>query len=104
MGRCQEPHCLQEVPDHLWELHQDEHVAERLAAEEFESSRQRQDDFYPTQSKDSDPFNFGNDDSDAQLALALNREFQKEDEERSFRQIQVYILSHADVVEERNRR
>jgi hypothetical protein len=61
-------------------------VAERLAAEEFEAFHQRQ----PAQATvDSFPPN-DDIDGDLQLALALNREFRQEEEERSYRQVQVY--------------
>ena len=93
--QCEEPHCLQIVPDHLFQSHQDEHFAERLAAEQFENQRQNHDedeafaraighggDFESSSGMDAD--------SDYQLALALNREIRAEEEERSFRLVQVH--------------
>lgn len=92
--QCQEPHCLQLIPSHLFQSHQDEHLAERLAAEEFENQ---------TQTHDADEalaralYHAGNvpssstmeADSDYQLALAVNREIRAEEEEVSFRLVQV---------------
>ncbi len=96
MGRqCQEPYCLQIVPDHLFQSHQDEHLAERLAAEEFENQRRNQHDDVvlaramanavgvESSSRIVDSHN------DYKLALALNREIRAEEEERTFRVVQV---------------
>ena len=97
MGRqCQEPYCLQIVADHLFQSHQDEHLAERLAAEEFENQRRNQhaDNVVlaramanavgvESSSRMVDSHN------DYQLALALNREIRAEEEQRSFRIVQV---------------
>jgi hypothetical protein len=98
MGRrCEEPHCLQVVPDHLFLSHQDEHLAERLAAEEYE--QQHENDPTATdealaraladQGADTESLGFADEDVDYQMALALNREFRTEEEERSFRNVQV---------------
>jgi hypothetical protein len=82
------------VPDHLFESHQDEHFAERLAAEDFE--RQQNDQIADAElaralaNNESDVGNLGGEGDDFQLALALNREFRNEEEERFFRQVQVY--------------
>ena len=90
MGRhCPEPYCLQDVPDQLYESHQDQHIAERLAAEDFEAFKQQHDDRAWDNTVANDPFDFTFEDRDMQLALALNREFRQEEEERSFRQVQV---------------
>src|SRR5277367_1283917 len=98
MGRrCEEPHCLQIVPDHLFLSHQDEHLAERLAAEEFEQNYQND----PTttdealaraladQAAETESLGFADEDVDYQIAIALNREFRTEEEERSFRNVHV---------------
>jgi hypothetical protein len=92
--RCQEPHCLEIVPDHLFDSHQDHHIAERLAAEEFERQRNEQNSDALlaraiANGRESETFGFGREDDDFQLALALNREFRDEEEQRSFRQVQV---------------
>jgi len=99
MGRrCEEPHCLQIVPDHLFLSHQDEHLAERLAAEEFEQhhndptitdealARALADEGAKTES-----LGLADEDIDYQMALALNREFRTEEEESSFRNVQVLL-------------
>jgi hypothetical protein len=92
--RCQEPHCLEIVPDHLFDSHQDQHIAERLAAEEFEQHRNEQNADAQlaraiANNEESEAFSAGGEDDDFQLALALNREFRNEEEQRSFRQVQV---------------
>lgn len=98
MGKqCQEPHCLEIVPDHLFESHQDEHIAERLAAEEFERQRNHQiadaELARALAHNEGDVFNIGGEDDDFQLAVALNREFRNEEEQRFFRQVQVYTFT-----------
>jgi len=98
MGRrCEEQHCLQIVPDELFLSHQDQHLAERLAAEEYEQHHQND----PTatdealaraladQGAETESLGLADEDVDYQVALALNREFRTEEEERSFRNIQV---------------
>lgn len=92
--QCQEPHCLQLVPEHLFQTHQDEHLAERLATEEFESGRQNQNKdeaLARAMALGGEPesSNMMDADSDYQLALALNREMRAEEEARSFRMVQV---------------
>lgn len=97
MGRqCQEPYCLQIVADHLFQSHQDEHLAERLAAEEFENQRRNQHEdvvltraIANTVEVDSSSRMDPDIDNDYQLALALNREIRAEEEQRSFRIVQV---------------
>ena len=94
LRQCEELHCLQLVPEHLFQSHQDEHLAERLAAQEFESQKQNQ---YDDEALARAMANGGelespsgmDADSDYQLALALNREIRADEEERSFRMVQV---------------
>jgi hypothetical protein len=109
MGRlCEEPHCLQTVPDELFQSHQDEHVAERLAAEEHERNRSRQfADAQFAQELASQGTQNGfseldqqeiEQDPDYQLALSLNRQFREEEEQRSYQSLQVLIsiaISHS---------
>lgn len=95
--RCEVPYCFEVVADLDWDFHQDQHLAERLAAEEFEGRDKQYDDdkalacalaeecdksFYTQQSIDDD----------FQLALALRDEFLAEEEEQSFRDAQVRLL------------
>ena len=92
--QCEEPHCLQSVPDHLFQSHQDQHVAERIAAEEYEQHRQtRTVDLAVAKELGNDditaPYDVEAEDPDYQMALALNREFRQEEEQRFFRQVQV---------------
>lgn len=96
MGRrCEEPHCLQIIPERLFQSHQDLHYAERLAAEDFERQRHsRSTDQALTRtlslgSAEDESSNVNDEESDYLLALALNREFRKEEEELSFRSVQV---------------
>jgi hypothetical protein len=97
MGRrCEEPHCLQIVPDHLLLSHQDQHLAERLVAEEFEQLNQNDpitDEALARaladQGAETESLGLAEEDVDYQMALALNREFRTEEEERSFRNVQV---------------
>ena len=114
MGRrCEEPHCLQIVPAHLFLSHQDQHLAERLAAEEFE--QHHQNDTTATDealaraladdSAEADSFSLADEDVDYQMALALSRELTTEVEERSFRNVQVarHRFERSNVaLEERN--
>jgi|SRR5579859_5875161 len=89
MGRrCQEAHCLQYIPDHLFESHRDQHFAEHLAAEEFEhyNSVQHGGSQFAQVLASSSGISV---DEDYQLALSLNRDFRKEEEELSFRSVQV---------------
>jgi len=95
--RCEEPHCLQLVPEHLLQAHQDQHLAERLFAEEFEQQKNAQvgDAAMATaiaqnEVAASDSMDGDIEDSDYQFALALNRELREEEEQRFFRQVQVY--------------
>ena len=98
MGRrCEEPHCLEIVPDRLFESHQDQHIAERLAAEEWEAEKNIRSDETLAQAlafrdNDDGALHLEDEDVDYQLALALNREFRTEEEERSFRDIQAIIM------------
>jgi hypothetical protein len=92
--QCQEPYCLQIIPDHLFPSHQDEHTAERLAAEEFENQRRHHDEDAVlaramADSVEAESSSRMDPDNDYQLALALNREIRAEEEERSFRMVQV---------------
>ena len=96
MGRrCEEPHCLQIVPDHLFVSHQDQHLAERLAAQKFEQQHQNNptttDEALARALADEEPetesLGLADEDVDYQMALALNREFRTEEEERSFRNV-----------------
>lgn len=96
MGRrCEEVYCLQIVPEHLFQSHQDRHAAERLAAQEFEQQHHsRNTDEALARAldrglaEDESP-NVNDENNDYLLALALNREFRIEEEERSFRNVQV---------------
>jgi hypothetical protein len=96
MGRrCEEPYCLQIIPERLFQSHQDLHFAERLAAEDFERQRHSQNTdqalaraLAPDSAEDRSS-NVNDEESDYLLALALNREFRKEEEELSFRSVQV---------------
>jgi hypothetical protein len=96
--RCGELHCLEIVPDHLFADHKDRHLAERLAAEEFEQqTRQRNQDEELAHQLQSDfsedyPSSYGREDLDYQLALDLNRQYRDEEAERSFRLVQVNLL------------
>jgi hypothetical protein len=100
--RCEEPHCLQLVPDQLFQIHQDQHLAERLEAEEYEQSgRQRLQRTAQTAGNaaaaelDQNSLATSHDidtEDDYQMALALNREFRDEEEQRFFRQIQVFAF------------
>lgn len=109
--RCDEPHCLQLVPEYLFQSHQDQHLAERLVAEEFEQQRHEQDnDDALARALALGPTEVGhiyvdNEDEDYLMALALNREFRTEEEERSFRNVQVAQCSikRLTILEERNR-
>ena len=101
MGRrCEEPYCLQIIPDHLFLSHQDQHLAERLAAEEFEQQHQNNptttDEALARALADEEPetesLGLADEDVDYQMALALNREFRTEEEERSFRNVQVISI------------
>jgi len=94
---CEEPYCLQLVPEHLFQTHQDQHLAELLAAEEFEYQRQIQlgDAAVATAiAKDEATYSMASDteDKDYQLALTLNREFRQKEEQQHFRQVQVLEL------------
>ena len=75
-------------------------MAERLAAEEFEQNYQND----PTttdealaraladQAAETESLGFADEDVDYQIAIALNREFRTEEEERSFRNVHVLSL------------
>jgi hypothetical protein len=98
MGRrCEEPYCLQIIPEHLFHSHQDRHVAERLAAEDFEQLQQSRNAdealarALALVSAEDESSNVNDKDNDylLALALALNREFRIEEEEHSFRNVQV---------------
>ena len=89
---CEEPHCLQRVPHHLFQSHQDHNYAERVAAEEFESRAVPQTVIGNTITDHPGALDLDNEeDEDLQLALALNREFRKEEEKQFFRQFQVIL-------------
>jgi hypothetical protein len=98
--RCEEPYCLQIIPDHLFLSHQDQHLAERLAAEEFEQQHQNNptatDEALARALADEEPetesLGLADEDVDYQMALALNREFRTEEEERSFRNVEVLFF------------
>lgn len=95
--QCEEPYCLQLVPEHLFQSHQDQHLAELLAAEEFEHQRQIQlgDAAVATAiAKDEGMYSIASDteDQDYRLALTLNREFRQKEEQQHFRQVQVVAL------------
>ena len=93
--RCEEAHCLEIVPEHLFQAHQDQHLAERLAAEEFEQRQREQTDAEIARtladSSGNPSFPVNDEDADFQLALSLNRQFRAEEEELSFRDIQVFL-------------
>ena len=95
MGRrCKEPYCLQIIPDKLFQSHQDQHIAERLAAEEFEQQHHRQNSDEALaqalgRSTPEESFLANDDNADYLMALALNREFRTEEEEHAFRNVQV---------------
>lgn len=92
---CEEPHCLQVIPEHLFQSHQDQHFAERLTAEEFEQQHREQNDdealarAIAVETTGDEATAFDNNDGDYLMALALNREFRTEEEERSYRNVQV---------------
>src|SRR5271170_2539524 len=96
--RCEEPHCLQIIPTHLFQSHQDQHLAERLAAEDFEQQQQVEstdEELARSLAVQTSQHNgsFGDDEnSDYEFALALNREFRTEEEERSWKNVQVHRL------------
>lgn len=92
--RCDEPHCLQIVPEHLWMIHQDQHFAERLIAEEFEDNRlnevhQTLARGLTAKSANSEILENQGVDADYQLALALNQEVKIEGKQSWFPAIQV---------------
>jgi len=105
---CEEPHCLEFVPDDEFQLHQDRHLAERLAAEEFEQNQSvaHEDEVLAHALADNSNRNgiesiiqdgglFERDDYG--IALDLNRRFRLEEEEVSFRNLQVTRQSiHAE--------
>jgi hypothetical protein len=72
--QCKEPYCLQIVPDHLYASHQDQHLAERLAAEEFERQQQQlaNDLSLARQLEAEGSGNVPSGDTDYQLALQLS--------------------------------
>ena len=95
--RCEVPYCFEVVTDLDWDFHQDQHLAERLAAEEFEGREEQYDEdralacalaeecdksFYTQQSVDDD----------FQISLSLSNGFLAEGEESSFRSAQVRLL------------
>ena len=95
MGRrCEEPHCLQIIPENLFQSHLDQHIAERLATEEFEQQHNLQNsDEALAQAlghgSQEELFIASDEDADYLMALALNREFRTEEEKHSFRSVQV---------------
>ena len=93
--RCEEPHCLQMVPEYLFQIHQDYHVAERLAAEEAEQQQTQHFGANADAAAEAVTIaqNGDTEDSDYQFALALNREYREEEEQHFFRQMQVRSLT-----------
>jgi|SRR5947207_15459898 len=98
--QCEEAHCLQRVPVHLFQLHQDKHLAERLAAEEFETHRLNRIDRTAQSPLGSSRkgslawqglLPIDSEDEEFQLSLALNRQLREEDEKYLFRQVQVHL-------------
>jgi len=98
--RCEEPHCLEFVPDDEFELHQDRHLAERLAAEEFEQNRSLvlEDEILAHALADHSDGNGVDsttqnasvfEEHDYEVARDLNTRFRMEEEEASFRNLQV---------------
>jgi hypothetical protein len=102
--RCDD--CPQIIPDHLWTIHQDEHFAKRLA-EELENNQYTEVDqtlarALAVESANSDSLQNLGDDADYEFALALNRKFRIEEEQNSFRAIQVKaFLNPFDSIQER---
>jgi hypothetical protein len=94
MGKhCVEPHCLQIIPDHLWTSHQNQHLAERLAAEEFEQNRKNEVDqalvqVLAAESANCEPLQ-NQAEADYEVALALDQEFRFEENQNSFHAVHV---------------
>jgi hypothetical protein len=109
---CEEPHCLQVISEHLFRSHQDQHFAERLSAEEYEQQKCEQNNdealaqAIAIETTSDEATDFDSNDGDYLMALALDREFRNEEEERSFRNVQVFQRSRQwlIIIEERSRR
>ena len=85
--RCAESHCMEIVPHQLLSVHRDQHLAERLAAEEFEQNmRLYNEDIELARQLENNANEDGSkENADYQLALELSRQFRAEEEERSVR-------------------
>jgi hypothetical protein len=93
--QCDEAHCLQLVPVNMLQSHRDQHLAERLAAEEFELHAQNQvQRTLPEEVYAALPYGeeTESEDKDFLLAVALNRQFRQEEEMRFFRLVKVLSI------------